>query len=95
LKVTGKYEDDQAQSGTGKQVIAAGNAMVKATEEEVIYLSGLYPSDLHDVKIVDQQPLALMCKGEETAWQVEALIGLRGEDNFEFCPFTYDLGGAR
>lgn len=92
LRLTGKYEEDQAQRGSGKQVIAAGNAMVKATEEEVIHLAGLYPNDLNDVKITSEQPIALMCKGIETAWQIDALIEFRGADNFEFCPFTYDLG---
>jgi len=90
LKLTGKYEDEQAQRGSGKQVIAAGNAMVKASEEEVSYLTALYPNDLHDVKITSEQPLALMCDGMETAWQIDALIDFRGEDIFEFCPFTYD-----
>ena len=92
LKLTGKCEDNQAQRGSGKQVVAAGNAMVKATEEEVIYLVGLYPNDLFDVKITNEQPLALMCKGMETAWQIDALIEFRGKEIFEFCPFTYDLG---
>ena len=92
LRLTGKYEEDQAQRGSGKQVIAAENAMVKATEEEVTHLAGLYPNDLHDVKITSEEPLALMCKGIETAWQVDALIDFRGEDIFEFCPFTYEAG---
>ena len=92
LRLTGKYEDEQAQRGSGKQVIAAENAMVKATEEEVTHLAGLYPNDLHDVKITSEEPLALMCKGIETAWQVDALIDFRGEDIFEFCPFRYDTG---